>query len=94
LQAHAEPGSILVSHKTYSLIKDSIFAIEQDPIQPKGFAKPVRNYKIVDPPHQAAGRKRIIREEQDGLRVFLDLQKLDEASAAEALKSILSRLGS
>ena len=48
LQSHAEPGSILISHETYSLVKDIVLAEEQDPIQAKGFAKPVRNYKVLD----------------------------------------------
>ena len=46
LQSHAELGSILISHETYSLVKDTILAEEQDPIQAKGFAKPVRNYRF------------------------------------------------
>jgi class 3 adenylate cyclase len=43
-----EPGGILISHETYSLVKDSILAEERDPIQAKGFAKPVRNYRVLD----------------------------------------------
>jgi adenylate cyclase len=31
---------------TYSLVKDAVLAEEQDPIQAKGFAKPIRNYKV------------------------------------------------
>jgi adenylate cyclase len=94
LQSHAELGSILISHETYSLVKDIVMAEEQDPIQAKGFAKPVRNYKVLDQFDTLIGQRRVIREEQDGLRIFLDLQKLDKASAVQALKSILSRLGS
>jgi class 3 adenylate cyclase len=93
LQSHAELGSILVSHETYSLIKEVVMAEEQNPIQAKGFAKPVRNYKVVDQFDRLMGPSSIIREEQEGLRVFLDLQKLDKARAVEALKSILSQLG-
>ena len=48
LQSHAEPGSILISHETYSLVKDIVLAEEREPIQAKGFAKPVRNYKVLD----------------------------------------------
>ena len=92
LQSHAEPGSILISHETYSLVKDVILAEEQAPIQAKGFAKPVRNYKVLDQFDKLTDQGKVIREEQDGLRVFLDLQKLDKASAAQALESILSRL--
>ncbi len=94
LQSHAELGSILISHETYSLVKDMVLAEEQGPIQAKGFAKPVRNYKVLDQLDKLMDQRRVIREEQDGLRVFLDLQKLDKASAVQALQSILSRLGS
>ena len=94
LQSHAELGGILVSHETYSLVKDIVLAEEQGPMQAKGFSKPVRNYKVLDHLDQPTGQGRVIREEQDGLRIFLDLQKLDKTRAVQALKGILSRLGS
>jgi len=94
LQSHAELGGILLSYETYSLVKDLVLAEERDPIQAKGFAKPVRNYKVLDQFDQLIGQRRVIREEKDGLRVFLDLQKLDKASAVQTLESILSRLRS
>jgi len=68
-----------------------VLAEEQNPIQVKGFAKPVRNYKVLEQFDKLLSQSRVIREEQDGLRVFLDL---DKASAVQALKSILARLGS
>ncbi|MGH9202030.1 MAG: adenylate/guanylate cyclase domain-containing protein, partial [Vicinamibacterales bacterium] len=92
LQSHAEPGNILISHETYALVKDTILAEEQGSIQAKGFAKPVRNYKVLDRFDEMTGQSRIIREEQVGLRVFLDPQKLDKASAVKTLESILARL--
>ena len=91
LQSHADLGGILVSHETYSLVKDIVLAEERDPIQAKGFAKPVRNYRVLDQLDKLVGERKVIREEQDGLRIFLDLQKLDKTRAAQALKSILSR---
>lgn len=94
LQSHAEPGDILVSHETYSRVKDIVLAEEQDPIHAKGFPKPVRNYKVLDQLDKLSGQRRIISEEQDGLRVFLDTQKLDKASAVQTLEGILSRLRS
>src|SRR5215813_7047579 len=92
LQSHAEHGGILISHETYSLVKDRILAEERTPIQAKGFAKPVRNYKVIDPIDGQVTPGNVIREEQDGLRVFVDLQKLNKPSAVEALKSILTKL--
>src|SRR5215469_7296809 len=94
LQSHADLGGILISHETYSLVKDIVLAEECDPIHAKGFAKPVRNYKVLNQFDELVSRGRVIREERDGLRVFLNLEKLDKAAAREALKSILSRLGS
>jgi adenylate cyclase len=93
LQSHGELGGILISHETYSLVKDLVLAEEQGPIRAKGFAKPVRNYKVLDQLDKLIDQRRIIREEQDGLRIFLDLQKLEKASAVQALQSILLRLG-
>src|SRR5262245_38648252 len=92
LQSHADLGGILMSHETYSLVKDVVPAEEQVPIQAKGFAKPVRNYKVLN--QFEVTLSRVIREEHDGLRIFLDLQKLDKTTAVETLKSIISRLGS
>src|SRR5690349_24813240 len=43
LQSHAEPGSILLTPETYSLVKDVAPAAEQEPVRVKGFAEPIRN---------------------------------------------------
>ena len=94
LQSHAEPGSIVISHETYSLVKDIVLAEQQDPIQAKGFAKSVRNYKVLDQLDKLIGQGRVIREEQDGLRLFLDLQKLDKVNAVQTLENALARLRS
>lgn len=93
LQSHAEPGAILISHETHALVRDAIVAEEQPPVQVKGMAKPVRHYKVTTAIDQAMDGNDVIREEQDGLTIFLDLQKLDRARALPALRRILSRLG-
>ena len=91
LQSYAEPGGILISHETYSLVKDIVVADEQSPVQAKGFSKPVRNYKVIGGSDRLASEQRIIREEQDGLKVILDMQKVDKASAIRMLENILAR---
>jgi len=92
LQSNAELGGILLSHETYSLIKDNIMAEERPPIQAKGIAKPVRNYAVIAPIDELIAQGRTIHEEQDGLRVLVDFQKLDRAKAVRALEGILKRL--
>jgi adenylate cyclase len=92
LQSHAELGGILLSHETYSLIKDDVLAEERTPIQAKGIAKPVRNYAVVAPIEDLIAQGRAILEEQDGLRLLVDLQKLDKEKAVKSLESVLARL--
>lgn len=50
LQAHCEPGRILVSHSTYALIRDDISCVGRGEIQVKGFEQPVRVYEIATEP--------------------------------------------
>lgn len=92
LQVHAGAGGILLSHETYSLVKETIGATEQAPIELKGIAKPVRNYKVLDQHAHTGGQVDVIREERDGLRVFVDLRCLNRDAAAQALEGILTRL--
>lgn len=92
LQSHAELGGILLSHATYSLVKDRVLAEEREPIKAKGIAKPVRNYRVLERIDDMVQHGNAIREEQDGLKILLDLQKLDKASAVKTLEGILSRL--
>ncbi len=92
LESQAELGNIFVTHETYSLVKDIILAEEQSPVPVKGFAKPVRNYKITGLLDDLAEQGRVIREEQEGLSFWLDLHKRDKASAVQAIEEILSRL--
>jgi hypothetical protein len=92
LQSHAELGGILLSHETYSLTKDDVLAEERTPIQAKGITKPVRNYAVIAPIEDLVAQGRAVHEEQDGLRLLVDLRKLDKEKAVKALERILRRL--
>ena len=46
LQSHAEPGGILVTHETYSLVEMPSPAEERPALELKGFAKPVHCYRM------------------------------------------------
>ena len=81
-----------MSHETYCLIKDHVVAEERRPIQAKGIAKPVRNYAVIASIEDLVAQGRAIHEEQDGLRILIDLQKLDKEKAVKTLESVLTRL--
>src|SRR5262245_24701128 len=92
LQSNSEIDGILLGHETYSLVKDDVAAEEQTPIKVKGFDAPVRCYKVLGLYDDLAGQGTVIREERDGFKVLLDLQKRDRAEAVAALEAIVARL--
>jgi adenylate cyclase len=92
LQSHAELGGILVAHETSCLIKDTILTEEQEAISVKGFARPVRVYRVVGIYDELENEGRVIREERDGFRLLVDLTKGDQASAFAAVEDVLARL--
>jgi len=92
LQSHAELGEILVAHGTASLIKDTILTEEQPAVSVKGFAHPVRVYRVVGIYDELEKDGRIIRAERDGFLLLVDLTKGDQASVIAAVENVLARL--
>lgn len=91
LEYHADVGGILLAHQTYSLVKDTILAEEQDAVSVKGFARPIPAYRVVGGFDELAEQHRIVRVERDGLRLFIDLDKFDRSSAIETIESYLGK---
>jgi adenylate cyclase len=92
LQSHAEIDGILLGHETYSLVKDEVAVEEQTPIKVKGFAEPIRCYRVLGLYDDLAEAGAVIRVEADGFKVLLDLNKRDRAEAIAALEAIVTRL--
>ena len=92
LESLAEVGGILMAHETHALVKDRVLAEEGDTLTVKGFAKPVRTYSVVGLYDDLAEQGRIIRKEQDGVRVLVDLKTGDKAAAIRAVEDVLSQL--
>ncbi len=92
LESSVELGGILMAHETYSLVKDIVVAEEQAPLKVKGFAKPVRNYKVVGAYDELVEQGRILRKEKDGIRLEVNLDKQDKAAAIGTIEDFLSEL--
>jgi adenylate cyclase len=92
LQSHAEIDGILLGHETYSLVKDEVAVEEQTPIKVKGFAEPIRCYRVLGLYDDLAEEGAVIRVEADGFKVLLDLNKRERAEAIAALEAIVTRL--
>jgi hypothetical protein len=69
-----------------------VAAEEQTPIKAKGFAEPVRCYKVLGLYDDLKEEGTVIREEKDGFKLLLNLQKQDKGEAIRTLEAILARL--
>ncbi len=85
---------IIMAHETHSLVKDTVLAEQQQAVSVKGFAKPVRTYSVVGLYDDLAEQGRIIRKDEDGVRVLVDLTKGDKADAIRTIEDVLSQLKS
>ena len=92
LQTQAEVDSIFLGHETCSLVKDVVTSEEQRPIKVKGFAEPVHCYKVLGLYDDLVQEGHLIREEQEGFKFMLDLEKHDKQEAISTLEAILARL--
>ncbi len=92
LESSADEGGILIAHETYSLIKDSVSAEERSPITVKGFAKPIRTYWVVGIYDDLEQEGQIIRKEQDGIKIMVELGQRDKECAIRAIEDMLSEL--
>ena len=92
LQTQAEVDSILIGHETYSLVKDVVATEEQPPIKVKGFAEPIRCYKVLGLYDDLAQEGQLIREEEEGFKFMLDLSKHNKQTTISTLEAILARL--
>ena len=46
LETNAEPSGILISHETYSLVKEEIKCTSKGEIKVKGISKPIKTYQV------------------------------------------------
>ena len=92
LQSQAELGGILIAHETYALIKDTVMAEEGETLTVKGFSKPVRTYNVAGLFDDLVTQGRVIRKEQNGVRVLVDLKTGGKANAIKAVEDVLLQL--
>jgi adenylate cyclase len=85
LQSIAEPGGIVLSYETYSLVRETVRARPLDAITLKGISRPVVPYAVEGRIGDAPGRSgAVISERAAGLDLFLDVRALDPSSAERA----------
>jgi len=89
LEAICEPDGVTISHETYSLVRDEIEADPMEPIQVKGIKDPVEPFAIRDIFQDWKPDERYIRRDDIlGLRLWVDLMRLDEERRQASIKEL------
>jgi class 3 adenylate cyclase len=95
LEQAADPGGILMSYETYAIVQEEVEAEERPPVRAKGIAREIRAYAVVDPAGKLASQSRILRRQGMGMKLYLDVDRLDaeqRAAAMGELEAALERL--
>lgn len=88
LESLAEPGEILVSYETFSLIKDRIMCRDKGEITVKGFGKPVPIYEVVDFRRDMGPNRSFLEHEHSGFAMYLDSDKITERERQSILTAL------
>ena len=95
LENAADAGEILISHETYSLIKDTIMCRDKSWITVKGFSKPVQIYQVVDFRRDLGASPSYVEHELPGFSMYLDtnnIQNYDKERVIQALQLAAEKL--
>ena len=96
LEGAATPGEILVSHETYSMVKDQILCDSAETIELKGISHPVETYRVVDLYTNLQRDREVISEGFPNFNLEIDLEKLstdEHGRAVFILRQALDKLG-
>jgi class 3 adenylate cyclase len=95
LETASDAGEILISHETYSLVKDVIMCRDKGQINVKGFTRPVQIYQVVDFRRDLGAASSYVEHELPGFSMYLDtnsIQNYDKAKVIQALQQAAEKL--
>ena len=92
LESNASVGQILVSHETYSLIKNSITCEEREEINVKGLAHKVRTYQVIDKKEKNEKGVTKLKDNYEGFSLSIDLGVSRKAEVIASLKNALAKI--
>ena len=90
LESAASADNILISHSTYSLIKDEILCVEREEVTAKGLAYPVRTYEVINAISDVNAGDNSMQTALEGFNINIDFNKLSYTARLEA-KEILQK---
>lgn len=95
LESAAEPDEILISHETWSLVKDTVMCRDKGEITVKGFSLPVKVYQVADLRKEMGKNQSYFEDRAEGFSMYLDMDKVrnyDKQKVIETLEKAANRL--
>lgn len=95
LESAADPDEILISHETWSLVKDSVLCRDKGEINVKGFSAPVKVYQVAGLRKDLGRNQTYFEDRAEGFSMYLDLDKVknyDKDRVITALKKAAEKL--
>lgn len=90
LESAAPADNILISHSTYSLVKDEILCEEREEVIAKGLAYPVKTYEVINVISDVNAGENSLQTALEGFNINIDFNKLSYTARLEA-KEILQK---
>ena len=90
LESAAEPGKILISRETWSLVKDAVIAEEMPPLTVKGFGRPLQVYELLGLRESVSTKT--IRRKIDGMNITIELARGNREQAIQVLKELIDEI--
>ena len=88
LESAGKPGNILVSHETWSLIKDVILCRDKGYIKAKGFSQPTQVYEVIDHRKNLGSNQSYLSENIEGFSMHLDMEKIKNYNKEKVITSL------
>ena len=95
LESAAAPDEILLSHETWSLVKESVMCRDKGEIAVKGFSAPVKVYQVAGLRKDLGRNQTYFEDRAEGFSMYLDLEKVrnyDKENVLTALKKAAEKL--
>ncbi len=89
LETAAEPGEILLSYESWSLVKDIVMCRDKGDIIEKGFSQPIQVYQVVDMRKDLGKNQSYFEQNTDGFSMHLDLEKVRNYDKEKVIRSLL-----
>ncbi|MDX2465335.1 MAG: adenylate/guanylate cyclase domain-containing protein [Porticoccus sp.] len=90
LETAAEPGEILISHESHSLVKDLIMCRDKGEIQVKGYQQPVRVYSVDDLRKNLGNDQTYFEHLTNGFSIYMDLERVRNYDKDKIIDSLLN----